>query len=78
MRDKENQLAAKMLDSLSDILSNRGCNDFEFPANWSKEEKIKFVKGFHYWNGDPEEFDENNLYMADFSVSSFLAERLRT
>ncbi len=73
----EKELCIKMLELLSDILGNRCCNDFDFPESWSKEEVIKFVKDYHDWNGDPEEFSEEYLHLPDFGVVSLLAERLK-
>ena len=73
---KELELLMKFLDELDDVFSCAGCNDWDFPADWTNEEKIKFVKEFHNYNGDPEEFDEEFLHMADFSVLGLLKKKL--
>ena len=76
MKDKEKKLASVMLDLLSHILSNRSCNDFDFPESWSKSDILNFVKEYHEWNGDPEEFDEEYLHLPDFCVASLLSVKL--
>jgi hypothetical protein len=73
----EKELTIKMLGVLSDILGDRCCNDFSFPESWSKDEVTKFVKDYHDWNGDPEEFSEEDLNLPDFGVVSLLSERLK-
>jgi hypothetical protein len=75
---KEMALAAALLDEASESYSNHGCNDWEFPADWTRAEKVAFVRAWHEWNGDPEEFDEKHLSLPDYAVMSFLADRLRT
>ena len=77
MNDKEKLIAASMLKELSSKLGNECCNDWSFPASWSEDEKITFVKEYHDWNGDPEEFLETHLHLPDFCVASFLAHKLR-
>jgi len=77
MTNNEKKLASKMLELLSDILGKRGCNDFEFPESWSEDEVKSFVKDFHEWNGDPEEFSEDRLYIQDYSVAGLLSEKLK-
>ncbi len=74
---KEMQIAAAMLDDYSDYLGNRTCNDFEWPCNWNDEEKTKFTKEFHDYNGDPEEYEEGDILNSDFSVAGFLAFKLK-
>jgi hypothetical protein len=79
MNKKEKELAAKMLDLASDEFGNHTCNDLPNSVwkGWTKEERQKFVKAFHKWNGDPEEYDPNFLHMSDSSVMSFLAAKLK-
>ena len=76
MNKKELLLAAKMLDMYSKSLGNNTCNDFDFPSNWTEDEKKSFVFDYHEWNGDPEEFSEKHLSLPDFAISSFLAVKL--
>jgi len=77
MNKKECDLAASMLDMLNDILGNRCCNDFNFPESWNDEDKHKFVKAFHEYNGDPEEFDKDHLNLPDFCVAGLLSHKLK-
>ena len=80
MNTKEKQLAAKMLEMASDEFSNHGCNDVEDSVceGWSLEERQQFIKEFHEWNGDPENFDKDWLHLGDSTIMSFLAHKLET
>jgi hypothetical protein len=75
---KELALAAKMLELASDQFSNHGCNDVDenVYAGWTLEERQQFVKEFHEWNGDPEEYEETFLHLGDSTIMSFLAAKL--
>lgn len=77
MNKKEAILAAKMLDEFSEMLGGQCCNDWEFPNDWNLLEKTSFVKEFHDYNGDPEEFDINNISLPDFCVANFLSHKLK-
>ncbi len=77
LNKKETMLAAVFLDQLSEKMGSSCCNDWEFPEDWSIDEKKLFVKEFHDWNGDPEEYDENCLSLPDFCVAGFLSEKLK-
>ena len=76
MNNKCNLLAAQMLNDYCDSLSDNCCNDWEYPEDWTLEEKQQFNKDFHDWNGDPEEYDSEFLSIPDFSVAGFLAAQL--
>jgi len=79
MNAKEKKIAAEMLDDLGDKLANNGCNDWNFPEDWTMAEKQTFVKEYHEWNGDTEEYDENEEpYISDFCVANFLSHKLIT
>ena len=75
---KELALAAKMLELASDQFSNHGCNDVDENVydTWTLEERQRFVKEFHEWNGDPEEYEETFLHLGDSTIMSFLAAKL--
>ena len=79
MKDKEKLLAAKFLEEASDEFSNHGCNDVSksFFKGWSLEERQTFVKEYHEWNGDLEEYDSEELDLPDFGIMSFLAAKLK-
>lgn len=76
LNEKEIFLASDFLELLSEMMGDCACNDWEFPSNWSKDEKKEFVKGYHKWNGDPEEYNENYLSLPDFAVAGYLADKL--
>ena len=79
MTPNEMKLAAEMLKIADDEFSNHGCNDVDDSVwdGWTIEERQQFVKEFHEWNGDPEEFDPNFLHLQDFCIMGFLAEKLK-
>jgi hypothetical protein len=74
---KEMEIIVSLLRDHSDYLSNRCCNDYDWPCNWTDEEKTKFTKDYHDWNGDPEEYIEGDILSSDFSVAAFLASKLK-
>ena len=76
MNNKEKSIASDMLYILSDMMGNSFCNDWNFPIHWSEDEKATFVKEFHEWNGDPENFDVNHLVVPDFGVAAFLSSKM--
>lgn len=79
MTKKEKQLAAKMLEYAANEFSSHGCNDVKESVydGWSLEERQQFVKEFHEWNGDPEEYSPNNLHLGDSTLMDFLAKKLK-
>jgi hypothetical protein len=80
MTTNEKQLAAKMLELASDEFSNHSCNDVpkSFWNGWTTEQRKVFVKEFYEHNGDPENYDEDNLHLPDSAIMSFLAYKLST
>jgi hypothetical protein len=76
MKNKWLKLAGDLLEKGSDLLSNKSCNDWDFPADWSEEEKIEFVQSMFQQNGNPQEFDSSNLNVPDWWVASFLSQQL--
>jgi len=78
MNKKEISLLCYFLELASIKFANQGCNDVEEKVwnNWSIEERKGFVKEYHNWNGDPEEYDEKYLHIPDFAIISFLRSKL--
>jgi len=76
MNKKEKQLIINFLGELSESQSNAGCNDWNFPEDWTEEEKQSFAKEFYEFNGTPEEY-EGDYDLADFCVVDVLAEKLK-
>jgi hypothetical protein len=73
MNEQHKKLAAAMLSEYANALGNKCCNDWNFPEDWTTQEKEEFCKGYHEWNGDPEEFTPEHLYLPDFAVADYLA-----
>ena len=76
---KELALASKMLELASEKFGNHGCNDVDNDVykGWTTEERQDFVKQFHEWNGDPEEYNETHLRLPDFCLMDILAAKLK-
>ena len=76
MTEKEKTLAVGFLKEFGSVLCNRSCNDWDFPADWTHEEKCTFMREFLEWNGTPEDFDEERLWISDACVAQFLAHKI--
>jgi hypothetical protein len=79
MTRKEKLLIAKFLDLAADEFGNHGCNDVEKSIwdGWTIAERRKFVKEYYEYNGEPEEYDPDNLHLPDFCIMDYGAAKLR-
>lgn len=77
MNKKERLLASKFLEEMSDRYGDHGCNDWKFPNDWTRGDKLDFILKFHKYNGDLEEFNGKNLDLPDFCAIGLLADLLR-
>jgi len=70
-------LASMILEQTSDHYGQHGANDFDLRF-LSLEERKKLLKAMYEWNGDPENYDEENVNgTMDHFVMSYLAARLK-
>ena len=76
MNKKYLELAAKFLEDFSIKLGDSGCNDYDFSLDWTAKDKQEFCKYAHKLNGDPENYDENQLELQDFFIAWVLAQYL--
>jgi len=78
MNIKEQKLAAYLLDLASKDFGRHVCNDVDEKifTGWTNEERVEFVKEYHAYNGDPEEFDPKFLHIPDYALMSFLSSKL--
>jgi hypothetical protein len=78
MNEKEIILTSKFLKMASEEFSNHGCNDVDnsFFEGWTQEEREQLVKDYLEYNGNPETFDKNYLWLPDWCLMSFLADKL--
>jgi hypothetical protein len=72
MNQKERKLAADLLYLAADEFANHGCNDWDWPADWSDEERRDFAARYAAYNGDDETYDT----LPDFAVMGFLGSML--
>lgn len=77
MNAKWMKLAGDLLDKAADEFTNHGCNDWWFPADWTIEDRRELVKAMYEQNGNPEEYDPDQLNVADWWVMQFLASKLK-
>lgn len=77
MNNKEKAIAIILLDNAV-IGSNNDLPDSDLLfKDFKVSERIQFVKEFHEWNGDPEEFDEQFLYLDNNSILEFLINKIK-
>ena len=65
-----------LLRRFADDLGDRVCNDFPEQKQFFEtvNDHKEFIKAFHSWNGDPEEFDpDREPHIEDFCFTEFLA-----
>lgn len=88
MKQKWLKLAGEMLRDHAENLGNRGCNDWNWPADWTPEERLEFARMMVRDNisfiGDtlPAEAEKEATDMvkhgsSDFWVASVLSRLLR-
>jgi len=83
MNIKWKTLAADLLDEAADEFSNQGCNDWEWPEDWSIGARNTFLAALYHWDKCPEKHrsyeTKVNRYapIGDSLVMSFLAAQLR-
>lgn len=73
---KLNRLAADLLDEAADRYGNDTCTDWDWPEDWSEDERRQVYLAFHEWNGDPEDAT-GEPRLANFCAMSFCAAWLR-
>jgi hypothetical protein len=77
MRRKWLRLAGDMLEMASEKFGNHGCNDWDFPDDWTAEDRQGLASAMHEANGDPENYEPDNIHLPDWWVMAFLADRLK-
>ena len=75
------ELASEMMDAHADDLSNRGCNDWKWPKNWSAGLKREFARAFirHNERREPDMAEVEAQVkdgLPDFAVARVLSEML--
>lgn len=80
MTPHELKLAVQFLRDYASELSNHGCNDWEWPADWTPEHRAQFWVDYHAFNGSPPEDLADNLKWGhaplDWQVALLLAHKL--
>jgi len=78
LTEKELKLLVRFLNDYSNKCWNSGCNDVdeEMWSGWIKEERQEFLKEFYEYNGDPENYNPEFLYLPDYATIDFLAYKL--
>lgn len=75
--EKELKLIADLLYMAGNHFGDHACTDLDERvfSGWSVSERKDFVKKYHEFNGDPDEYDDRHLVLPDFAVMCFLAAR---
>ena len=78
LQPHERMLMAIILEMASDVFGNHGCNDFDLNKYITPEQGKEFMRQYHEYNGDPEEWDpdEYNGQFYDFAVMGFMAHKI--
>lgn len=77
MEKHEKKLAVDMLQMLAEILSNRGCNDWDFPVDWTLSQRAKFAKEYLEFIEDVTDYRAGNTRLGDNEAVMLLAHKLR-
>lgn len=77
MNKKWIELAGKLLDEAADKYADHICNDWDFPKDWTVEDKQEIVKAMHVDNGSAVEYNEHELNVPDWWIMAFLAKKLK-
>ena len=80
MDDKIRELANKLLCAVAEDMSNNTCNDLPRGTfkGWTSEEKNSFMKEFHKWSGDPEEYKPGRMDIMDYEAVKYIAHLIKT
>ena len=79
----ELRLLAELLELASDTFGNHGCNDFDLEKSVPLlEDRKGLSKAYHEYNGDPEEFIEEEKFgvfrfFNDAALMGYLAHRIK-
>jgi len=74
------QIISKLLKMAGEKFSNHGCNDLpdSFFDDMSQKERQAFYKQYHEWNGDPEDYDLNQIgYLGDSALMHFFSDYVK-
>ena len=72
------EMVSGLLDIAAGTFSNHGCNNLpEELLILDEEQWQELYKAYHEWNGDPEDYDPEQLgYLGDSMLMSFFSENL--
>ena len=72
MGKHEWKLLLTFLEDYSDKLSTAGSNDWDFPENWTKEDREQFLKEYQIFNKS----EEPHTYLDDFMALWVLQKKI--
>lgn len=78
MNQEWTALAAEMLRSASEEFSNHSCNDWEWPAGWTPEQREEFASAMNAWDADQDGRASWSVDRPphDYAVMEFLADQM--
>ncbi len=74
MTPKERAFAAQLLKLAADEFGNHGCNDLDWPQDWTEAERSDFTRRYHEFNGEAD--DTPYAPLGDFAAMEFIAHLL--
>ena len=74
----EREILLCLIGNCSELLGNRSCNDVpeRWFEEWTKQSRQELAKGYHKWNGDIDEYDEQDYNLCDFALLDYLSYKL--
>lgn len=79
MTKNQLKLASALLELASKQFSNHGCNDLseDITDLLSQSEWDELNKEFHDWNGDPENYEPNDIMHYDWLWMNYMSKKLK-
>lgn len=79
LSDKDARLLIPFLEDLGNKYGNAGCNDWQWPDDWTQDERDEFIRSYNNHNGSPE-YNEDDIparqYQMDFVILYELQARI--
>lgn len=65
---------ADFLEEYRDRLGNDGCNDWDYPSDWTEEDRETFCREYSEWNGEEE---TDCTFIPNFCAVGLLASKIK-
>lgn len=75
--NKQSKLLVNFLEDYVERLSNDGCNDWEFPADWNKQERREFLDKVFDYHEFPKADRNYGVYHTNTMILHYLISELK-